>query len=62
MQKVIDFLLGAKAELQKVNWPSRQTLIQYTIIVVLMSIFVAIFLGALDTFFGYLVNRFLLKI
>ena len=62
MQKVLDFILGAKSELQKVNWPSRQALIQYTLIVVLISALVAIFLGALDSFFGYLVNRFLLSL
>lgn len=61
MQKLLNFFLEAKAELAKVTWPSREALIHYTVLVVLISALVAVFLGSLDSFFGYLVNRFLLK-
>lgn len=60
MQKVINFFVEAKGELMKVNWPSQKDLIRYTILVVVISLAVAIFLGALDTLFSYLVERFLL--
>ena len=60
MQKFFNFFLEAKSELLKVNWPSRDTLIRYTLIVVLISVLVAVFLGTLDSIFGYLVNHFLL--
>ena len=60
MQKVINFFVEAKGELMKVNWPSRKDLIRYTVLVVVISLAVAIFLGALDTLFSYLVERFLL--
>lgn len=61
MQKVIQFFIGAKAELTKVSWPSRKELIRYTILVVVISLLVAMFLGLLDMFFSYLVESFLLK-
>lgn len=60
MQKVINFFVEAKGELMKVNWPSQKDLIRYTVLVVVISLAVAIFLGALDTLFSYLVERFLL--
>lgn len=60
MQKVINFFLEAKGELMKVNWPTKDQLIRYTVLVVVISLAVAIFLGALDTLFSYLVERFLL--
>ena len=61
MQKIITFFLEAKGELMKVNWPSQKDLIRYTVLVVVISLAVAIFLGALDTLFSYLVERFLLN-
>lgn len=60
MQKVINFFREAKGELMKVNWPTQKELIRYTVLVVLISLGVAIFLGALDTLFSYLVEKFLL--
>lgn len=60
MQKVIRFFTEAKGELMKVNWPTQKELVRYTVLVVVISLVVAIFLGSLDTLFSYLVERFLL--
>lgn len=61
MNKAIQFLREAYAELIRVTWPTRSQTMQYTILVVIISLGVAAFLGALDYFFGigvkdYLVN------
>ena len=61
MNKIITFLREAKAELLKVNWPSKQQIINYTLTGIGISIVVAIFLGALDYFFSYLLKTFILK-
>jgi len=61
MSKLLSFLREAKSELSKVNWPNRETIIRYTIMVIAMSLAVSIFLGSLDYFFSYLVETFLLK-
>ena len=61
MQKIVTFILEAKGELAKVNWPSRQTLLRYTLLVIIISAAVAAFLGTLDTFFSYLVNTYILS-
>lgn len=60
MNTIIQFFMEAKGELMKVNWPTQKELVRYTILVVVISLAVAIFLGALDTLFSYLVERFLL--
>jgi len=61
MDKLIQFLREAKAELLKVNWPSKNQTINYTLIVIGISIAVAIFLGGLDYFFEYLLKTFVIK-
>jgi preprotein translocase subunit SecE len=59
MEKAISFLKEAKAELLKVSWPTREQLIRNTVAVVVVSIAVAIFLGALDYVFSYFAEVFL---
>ena len=61
MDKLTQFLKEAKAELLKVNWPSKNQTINYTLIVIGISITVAIFLGGLDYSFEYLIRVFVLK-
>lgn len=48
MSKLVSYLKGAKEELAKVVWPSRQTTINHTLVVIAISLIVAIFLGAAD--------------
>jgi len=61
MNKIIQFLKEAKSELLKVNWPNKKQITNYTLTVIGISIAVAIFLGALDYFFSYLLKTFILK-
>ena len=61
MDKLIQFLREAKAELMKVNWPTKAQTINYTLIVIGISIAIAIFLGSLDYFFEYLIRVFVIK-
>jgi preprotein translocase subunit SecE len=61
MNKIIIFLKEAKVELMKVNWPTKEKTINYTLTVIGISIAVAVFLGGLDYFFEYLLKTFILK-
>ncbi|MBK5220552.1 MAG: preprotein translocase subunit SecE [Thermoleophilia bacterium] len=56
---VIGFLLSCWAELKKVQWPDRDTLIQATAVTVLFVAVAAAYLGALDALFNYLVKQIL---
>ncbi len=58
--KLITYLKEVKLEIRKVNWPTRQQTIRYTLIVLGISAVVAIFLGGLDFLFTYLLNAFIL--
>ena len=49
--KTFSYIKGSYVELRRVVWPTRQEIIQHTIIVMGLSIFVALFLGALDMIF-----------
>ena len=57
--KIITFLKEAMLELKKVNWPTRQETLRYTLIVIGISVAVAIFLGGLDVIFSRLLEKLL---
>ena len=61
MNKVFTFLTEAKVELSRVNWPTRKQILRYTILVIVISLAVSLFLGSLDLLFSSLVERFLIK-
>jgi preprotein translocase subunit SecE len=56
---VIGFLVSCWAELKKVQWPDRETLIQATAVTILFVAVAAAYLGALDAFFNFLIKRIL---
>lgn len=57
----IQYLKDTKAEMKHVNWPTRSQAINYTLLVIILSVGVAALLGAFDTFFawglGQLINK-----
>jgi preprotein translocase subunit SecE len=61
MVNPIQFLREAKNELFKVVWPTRREIIRITIAVIVISLVVAAFLGAVDfglnKLINYVVNR-----
>ena len=56
---VIGFLASCWAELKKVQWPDRDTLVQATAVTIIFVAVAATYLGALDALFGYLVKQIL---
>jgi preprotein translocase SecE subunit len=56
---VIGFLLSCWAELKKVQWPDRETLVQATAVTVLFVAVAAAYLGALDAAFNWLIKQIL---
>jgi preprotein translocase subunit SecE len=45
---IVKFIKESRDELKKVSWPSRQTTIRYTFIVVVASLIVGLVTGAFD--------------
>jgi preprotein translocase SecE subunit len=54
---VIAFLSSCIAELKRVQWPDRDTLIQATAVTVVFVIVAAVYLGVLDLAFNWLMQR-----
>lgn len=48
MDKIIKFFEGIQKEMKKVTWPSQKELIDNTIVVVIFSIILAIFIFGID--------------
>jgi preprotein translocase subunit SecE len=59
--KIAVFLKEVKLEMKKVNWPTRETTIKYTLIVLGVSLVVAIYLGGLDILFTSLLEKFIVR-
>ncbi|WP_251425308.1 preprotein translocase subunit SecE [Veillonella agrestimuris] len=53
------FFRGVKAELKKVVWPTRKELINYTIVVFLVTIFISLLVYVYDAIFAQLFNLLL---
>jgi preprotein translocase subunit SecE len=58
--KPIQYIKEAQVEIQKVTWPTRQQSLQYTAIVVIISVAATIILGGLDLLFNYILTQFIL--
>jgi preprotein translocase SecE subunit len=56
---VIGFLVSCWAELKRVQWPTRETLVQASGVTVVFIAIAAAYLGALDALFNWLVQRIL---
>ncbi len=56
IQKVTKYFNDTYQEMQKVAWPSKDELIGSTIVVVVMSLLVSLFIGIVDQVLSKLVN------
>ncbi|OGZ17358.1 MAG: preprotein translocase subunit SecE [Candidatus Nealsonbacteria bacterium RBG_13_36_15] len=60
LNRIKTFLKEVRLEIKKVNWPTRQETLRYTLIVIGVSVAVASFLGGLDFIFTALLTKFIL--
>ena len=56
---VLGFLASCWAELKRVQWPDRETLIQASAVTIVFVAVAAAYLGALDAVFNFLIKRIL---
>jgi len=56
---VVGFLISCWAELKRVQWPDRETLIQASAVTILFIAIAAAYLGALDSLLSFLVKHLL---
>jgi preprotein translocase subunit SecE len=60
LSKIGNFVKESQGQARKVDWPTRQKTLQNTVLVILFSVAVAIFLSAFDLLFTNLLERFIL--
>lgn len=61
LDRIKNFFGGVRYELKNVHWPTRSEAIRLTVIIIIASILVAIFLGAFDFLFTYLLKIFVVN-
>jgi preprotein translocase subunit SecE len=54
---MINFLRDVKGEMKHVNWPTRKQTMIYSILVVVISLFVAAYVGAFDYIFTKIIEQ-----
>jgi|GEM_PF-204071 len=59
MSKLGEYLQETKGELKHVSWPTKNQAIIFTLMVVIFSVGVAIYLGALDYLFTMILKMFI---
>lgn len=60
LQRLKTYLTEARREFRHVNWPTRAEAVRLTTIVIVLSLALAVFLGAFDLLFSYLIRVFVL--
>ncbi|MDP3763762.1 MAG: preprotein translocase subunit SecE [bacterium] len=60
MNRFINYLKDTRGELKHVSWPTRQQSIVFTIVVIIVSILSAVFLGFFDFIFSLILQKFVL--
>lgn len=56
----IKYIKEAQVEIKKATWPTKKTAIQYTAIVVIISVLATFILGGLDMLFNHILTKFIL--
>lgn len=54
---ILNYLKDVRAELKHVTWPSRNQIILYTLVVILVSLGVAVYLGLWDYLFSTILKQ-----
>ncbi|MEK7555330.1 MAG: preprotein translocase subunit SecE [Patescibacteria group bacterium] len=58
LNRLKSYLQESRQEFRRVNWPTRKETIRLTLVVIVFSLIVAVFLGVLDFLFTYLLEKF----
>ena len=59
LRRAQEFVREVVAEFRKVSWPSRQELINSTVVVITVTVVVSLFLGLVDVVLARVVERIL---
>lgn len=60
MSRLIQYVKDTQSELKHVSWPTRPQAIAFTILVIVISLLTAAYLGAFDWLFTHIVENYIL--
>jgi preprotein translocase subunit SecE len=60
MSKIINYLKETRGELKHVAWPTRKQSMVFTILVIVISVLSAFYLGFFDYLFSLILEKFVL--
>ncbi|MDP3875062.1 MAG: preprotein translocase subunit SecE [bacterium] len=60
MNRFINYIRDTRGELKYVSWPTRRQSIIFTIVVIVISVLTAVFLGVFDYIFSVILQKFIL--
>ena len=58
IMSLFNYIRETIGELKHVNWPSRKQIATYTILVIVISFVVSIYLGVFDRLYTYIITNF----
>ncbi|NOY88465.1 MAG: preprotein translocase subunit SecE [FCB group bacterium] len=56
MKKIEKFLREVMAELRKVTWPTKDELVGSTIVTIVVSLIIAVFIGIVDRILSFIIQ------
>lgn len=59
--KLFNYLKDTRSELRHVSWPTRKQAVNYTALVIGLSIVVSIILGFFDVIYDFILKTYILK-
>lgn len=62
IERIVHYLREVWVELNRVEWPSRQEIISMTIVVIVVLLVMAIYLGIFDYIYTVVIKRWLLNV
>lgn len=60
MSSFIQYIKDTQSELRHVSWPTRSQTVWFTVLVIVISLLTAVYLGAFDQLFTHLVQTYVL--
>lgn len=57
LNKLVQYIKDSKNEVKKVTWPTKKEVKQHTILVIIISLAVALFLGLVDVFLTKIIEQ-----
>lgn len=61
MSSFIQYIKDTQSELKHVSWPTRAQATAFTILVIVISLLTAVYLGAFDQLFTHLVKTYIIQ-